>query len=105
MGGQTGVGAIGELPDMPGVEGYAEVDLRPPSFRTELEVRTVQTACLSCDERDSRGARLLTFHPGGGITCGKYKGGQCGKDSGDGMGCCLNWAWLLKSKHCDRGKW
>jgi len=103
----SGAGPMGDLPPGPPEEGAAPAlpELRPPSFRTIMEASACQSKCLGCQETDRQGERLLRFHKGGGISCGKYRETQCGKDTGDGMGCCLNYAWLLEHKHCDRGYW
>lgn len=93
---------------MPGVEFEHQPDgsvaVRPPSLRTLPEVREVESGCMRCQETDRKGEKLFRFHEGGAFTCGVYRGG-CGKDEGDGMGCILNFAWMLKHKHCERGHW
>lgn len=101
----SGAGPFGELPAGPEAADGAAIELRPPSFRSMAEAAECQAKCLGCSEHDTQGERLLRYHQGGGVTCGKYKGKECGKDTGDGMGCCLNFAWLLQHKHCDRGHW
>lgn len=85
--------------------GAAMPALRPPSMRTLPEVRTCEGACIRCQETDRKGERLFRFHAESGAwTCGAYKN-DCGQDTGDGMGCTLNIAWLLKHKHCQRNYW
>ena len=102
MGGMSGAGTIGELPAGPGT-GIDEP--RPPSLRDLLVALSIVEKCKVCQERDKAGNLLPRGHTGGALTCGAYRGGQCGKDEGNGMGCILQLAAVYEHKHCDRGHW